>query len=77
MRKLSKKQKNIIICYIKDNFFNNDALINKYNNFYILYKQLEKINDYETLYQDLERLKSDLIFKDTIQDKINYTLSYN
>ena len=47
MRKLSKKQKNIIIDYINNDFFESDLLIGKYGNFNILYSQLEKINDYE------------------------------
>lgn len=77
MRKLSTKQKNVIISYIKDDFFNNDALIDKYGNYNILLKQLEKINDYETLSQDLDRLISDLIFTDTIEEKIQAVKKFN
>lgn len=72
MRKLSKKQKNIIIDYINNDFFESDLLIKKCGNDVILLKQLEKINDYETLWQDLERITYDLLFKDNKEDKINY-----
>ena len=72
MRKLSKKQKNIIINYIENGFFENDLLIEKYGNFNILYSQLEKINDYETLWQDLKRITNDLLFENNKEDKINY-----
>ena len=72
MRKLSKKQKNIIIDYINNDFFENDLLIEKYGNFNILYSQLEKINDYETLWQDLKRITNDLLFSNNKEDKINY-----
>lgn len=72
MRKLNKKQKNIIIDYINNNFFESDLLIKKYDNFNILYSQLEKINDYETLWQDLKRITNDLLFENNKEDKINY-----
>ena len=72
MRKLSKKQKNIIIDYINNDFFENDLLIEKYGNFNILYSQLEKINEYETLWQDLKRITNDLLFSNNKEDKINY-----
>ena len=72
MRKLSKKQKNIIIDYINNDFFESDLLIEKYGNFNILYSQLEKINDYETLWQDLKRITNDLLFSNNKEDKINY-----
>lgn len=72
MRKLSKKQKNIIIDYINNDFFESDLLIGKYGNFNILYSQLEKINDYETLWQDLKRITNDLLFENNKEDKINY-----
>ena len=72
MRKLSKKQKNIIIDYINNNFFESDLLIEKYGNFNILYSQLEKINDYEALWQDLKRITNDLLFENNKEDKINY-----
>lgn len=72
MRKLSKKQKNIIIDYINNDFFESDLLIEKYGNFNILYSQLEKINDYETLWQDLKRITNDLLFENNKEDKINY-----
>ena len=77
MRKLSKKQKNIIIDYVKNNYFNSDLYIEKCGNEFILLKQLEKVNDYETLYNDYLRLKNDLLFKDTIQEKISYIISFN
>lgn len=76
MRYLSKKQKHIIIDYIKDGYFNNDLYINKFNNEFILLRQLEKVNDYETLYTDYHRLKSDLIFINTIEDKIKYVTDF-
>ena len=72
MRKLSKKQKNIIIDYINNDFFESDLLIEKYGNFNILYSQLEKINDYETLWQDLKRIINDLLFENNKEDKIKY-----
>lgn len=72
MRKLSKKQKNIIIDYINNDFFESDLLIEKYGNFNILYSQLEKINDYEALWQDLKRITNDLLFENNKEDKINY-----
>ena len=72
MRKLSKKQKNIIIDYINNDFFESDLLIEKYGNFNILYSQLEKINDYEKLWQDLKRITNDLLFENNKEDKINY-----
>lgn len=72
MRKLSKKQKNIIIDYINNDFFESDLLIEKYGNFNILYSQLGKINDYEALWQDLKRITNDLLFENNKEDKINY-----
>lgn len=77
MKKLSKKQKNIIIDYIKNDFFNNDLFIEKNNNEFILLKQLEKANDYETLYQDYNRLKEDLIFLADKEQKIQYVKNFN
>lgn len=71
MRKLSKGQKRILIDYVKSDFFNSDLLIEKYGNENILLRQLENKNDYETLYSDYKRLKQDLLFKDTIEEKIN------
>lgn len=70
MRYLSKGQKRIIKDYVKNGFFNDDLLIEKYGNKIILLKQLEKINDYETLYWDYERLKNDLLFTNTIDEKL-------
>lgn len=75
MRKISKGQKRILIDYIRDGYFNSDLLIEKCNNEYILLRQLEAKNDYETLWSDYYRLKSDLLFKDTIQEKIDYVNS--
>ena len=77
MRKLSKKQKNVIIDYIKNDFFNNDLFIEKNNNEFILLKQLEKANDYETLYQDYNRLKEDLLFLADKEQKIQYVKDFN
>lgn len=77
MRKLSKKQKNVIIDYIKNDFFNNDLFIEKNNNEFILLKQLEKVNDYETLYQDYNRLKEDLLFIADKDKKIQYVKDFN
>lgn len=76
MRYLSKKQKNIIIDYVKDHYFDNDLFIEKGINETILLKQLEKVNDYETLYQDYNRLKYDLLFINNISDKINCVLNF-
>ena len=76
MRYLSKKQKNIIKDYINNGFFNNDLLIEKYGNEAILFKQLEKANDYETLYSDYKRLKSDLLFINTNDEKITYLYNF-
>lgn len=70
MRYLSKKQKNIIKSYAKDDYFNRDLLIEKYGNKHILLMQLEKVNDYETLWSDLDRLITDLVFTDTLEEKI-------
>lgn len=70
MRKLSKKQKNILKDYAKDGYFNSDLLINKFNNKTILLMQLEKVNDYETLTWDVNRLIDDLLFADTLEEKI-------
>lgn len=75
MRKISKGQKRILIDYIRDGYFNSDLLIEKFNNEYVLLRQLESKNDYETLWSDYYRLKSDLLFKDTIQEKIDYVNS--
>ena len=77
MKKLSKKQKNIIIDYIKNDFFNTDLFIEKNNNEFILLKQLEKANDYETLYQDYNRLKDDLLFLSDKSKKIQYVKDFN
>ncbi len=77
MRKLSTKQKNIVIDYIKnyedfeDHYFDYKKGVR-----FILIKQLEKHNDYETLYQDLDRLVNDLIFKDTKEEKIDYVKKF-
>lgn len=72
MRYLSKGQKRILKDYAKDNYFNIDLWINKNNSKNILMMQLEKVNDYETLWSDIDRLIGDLIFKDTIEEKIEY-----
>lgn len=72
MRYLSKGQKRILKDYAKDNYFNSDLWINKCNSKNILMMQLEKVNDYETLWSDIDRLIGDLIFKDTIEEKIKY-----
>jgi len=72
MRYLSKGQKRILKDYAKDNYFNSDLWINKNNSKNILMMQLEKVNDYETLWSDIDRLIGDLIFKDTIEEKIEY-----
>ena len=77
MRKLSKKQKNIIIDYVKNDFFNNDLFIEKNNNEWILLKQLEKANDYESLHQDYNRLKEDLLFLADKGQKIQYVKNFN
>lgn len=70
MRYISKGQKRVLKDYAKDNYFNSDLLINKFNNKTILMMQLEKINDYETLNWDVNRLIDDLIFADTIEEKL-------
>lgn len=70
MRSLSKKQKNIIKDYAKNRYFDSDLLINKFNNKTILLMQLEKVNDYETLNWDVNRLIDDLLFTDTLEEKI-------
>ena len=72
MRYLSKKQKNIIKDYAKDGYFDRDLLINKYNNKTILLMQLEKVNDYETMTWDVNRLIDDLLFTDTLEEKIKF-----
>ena len=77
MRKLSKKQKNIIIDYIENDFFNTDLFIEKNNNECILLKQLEKANDYETLWEDYNRLKGDLIFLTDKEQKKQYVKNFN
>ena len=76
MRRLNQKQKNIIIDYIKNDFFNNDYLIEQFNNEVIIIQQLEKINDYETLITDFKRLKNDLFFIDSKEDKIKYVKNF-
>lgn len=70
MRKLSKSQKKILKDYACSGYFDDDLLINKYNNRAILMQQLENKNDYETLYQDVNRLIEDLYMADTLQEKI-------
>ena len=70
MRKLSKKQKNIIKDYTKDGYFNNDWLIGRNNNIFILITQLEKVNDYETLHSDVTRLINDIRFENNLDDKL-------
>lgn len=70
MRYISKGQKRVLKDYAKDNYFNSDLLINKFNNKTILMMQLEKINDYETLNWDVNRLIDDLVFADTIEEKL-------
>lgn len=70
MRYLSKRQKRILKDYAKDRYFESDLLINKYNNKSILLMQLEKVNDYETLNWDVNRLIDDLLFTDTLEEKI-------
>lgn len=77
MRKLSKKQKNVIIDYIENDFFNSDLFIEKNNNEFILLKQLEKANDYESLYQDYNRLKEDLFFLTDKEQKKQYVKNFN
>lgn len=76
MRRLNTKQKNVIMSYIKNDYFNSDCLIDKYGNYNILLTQLEKINDYETLDNDLQRLTTDLIFCDTLEKKIEKTKKF-
>lgn len=71
MRYLSKGQKRILKDYTISDYFNDDWLINKNNNMFILIKQLEKVNDYETLYQDLTRLLNDIRFESTLENKLN------
>jgi hypothetical protein len=71
MRYLSKGQKRILKDYAKDGYFNDDWLINKNNNMFILITQLEKVNDYETLYQDLTRILNDIRFESTLENKLN------
>jgi hypothetical protein len=70
MRRLSKRQKRVIKEYTIEGYFNNDWLIGKNNNMFILITQLEKINDYETLYQDVTRLINDIRFENTLDDKL-------
>lgn len=70
MRYLSKGQKRILKDYAKDRYFDSDLLINKYGNKNILLMQLEKVNDYECLWSDLDRLINDLLFTDTLEEKI-------
>ena len=70
MRKLSKKQKNIIKDYAKSGYFDSDLLINKYGNKDILISQLEKVNIYENMEGDIDRLIGDLLFTDTLEKKI-------
>lgn len=77
MRKLSKKQKNVIIDYIENDFFNSDLFIEKNNNEFILLKQLEKANNYETLYEDYNRLKEDLFFLTDKEQKKQYVKNFN
>lgn len=70
MRYLSKGQKRILKDYTISGYFNDDWLINKNNNMFILITQLEKVNDYETLYQDFTRLLNDIRFTKSLDDKI-------
>lgn len=70
MRYLSKGQKRILKDYAKNRYFDSDLLINKFNNKTILLMQLEKVNDYETLTWDVNRLIDDLLFTDTLEEKI-------
>ena len=70
MRKLSKGQKRVIKDYTTNGYFENDWLIGKHNNMFILITRLEKINDYETLYNDVTRLINDIRFENTLEDKI-------
>ena len=70
MRYLSKGQKRILKDYAKDHYFDSDLYINKFNNKTILLMQLEKVNDYETLTWDVDRLIDDLLFTDTLEEKI-------
>ena len=70
MRYLSKGQKRILRDYAKGGYFDSDLLINKYGNKNILLMQLEKVNDYETLTWDVNRLIDDLLFTDTLEEKI-------
>lgn len=70
MRHLSKRQKNILKDYAKSNYFDCDLWIDKHGNKTILLKQLEKINDYETLWSDVDRLIGDLLFADTLEEKL-------
>ena len=70
MRYLSKGQKRILKDYAKNRYFDSDLLINKFNNKTILLTQLEKVNDYETLWSDLDRLITDLVFIDSLEEKI-------
>ena len=70
MRYLSKGQKRILKDYAKNRYFDSDLLINKFNNKTILLMQLEKVNDYETLNWDVNRLIDDLLFTDTLEEKI-------
>lgn len=76
MRYLSKGQKRVLKDYAKDGYFNSDLYINKFNNKTILLMQLEKINDYETLNWDVNRLINDLLFEETLEDKIKLIESF-
>lgn len=71
MRYLSKGQKRILKDYTISGYFNDDWLINKNNNMFILITQLEKVNDYETLYQDLTRILNDIRFESNLENKLN------
>lgn len=55
MRRLSIKQKQIIINYVKQNYIT-PAIKNE------ILSKIEKVNDYETLHQDMERFINDYIY---------------
>lgn len=63
MRKLNKKQKELVKYYYRNDMLDSTN-VEYYSNIVKLKLECEKINDYETLYTDINRLISDLDYTD-------------
>lgn len=70
MRKLNKKQKDLVKYYYENDMLDSTN-VEYYGNIVKLKRECEEINDYETLYTDINRLMDDLMFTDDYVKTIN------